>query len=131
MALATVRAACTCLPHQDPHVKNVTFFRYNAIYDQMMASVYFAVGICSARALKNPIRHASFLWFVALSSVSHGLVMLFHALHDDAHINHLIGDVWILAGAASLAWPLWRSRRADDGYSQFRRGAAGFQQPGT
>ena len=53
----------------------------------MMVSVYFAVGICSARALKNPIRHASFLWFVALSSVSHGLVVLFHALHDDAHIN--------------------------------------------
>ena len=78
----------------------------------MMASVYFAVGICSARALKNPTRHASFLWFVALSSVSHGLVMLFHALHDDAQINHLIGDVWILAGADS---PLLHGRCGGQG----------------
>jgi hypothetical protein len=104
---------------------------YNAIYDQMMVSVYFAVGLCSARAIKNPIRHGSFLWFVALSSVTHGVVMLFHALHDDTHINHLLGDVWILAGAASLAWPLWRSRRVNDGYTQFRRAAVGLQQAGA
>jgi hypothetical protein len=40
--------------------------------------------------------------------------MLFHALHDQMHLNHLIGDVWILAGGVSLAWPLWRHKRADD-----------------
>jgi len=87
---------------------------YNAIYDQMIVSVYFALGVCAARAIKNPIRHGSFLWFVAISSFTHGLVMLFHALHDQMHLNHLIGDVWILAGGVSLAWPLWRSRRVDD-----------------
>jgi hypothetical protein len=97
----------------------------------MMVSVYFAVGICSARAIKHPIRHVSFLWFVALSSVTHGAVMLFHALHDDTHINHLLGDVWILAGAASLAWPLWRTRRVDDGYAQFRRAGVGLQHAGA
>jgi hypothetical protein len=85
---------------------------YNAIYDQMMVSVYFALGICAARAIRDPIRHSSFLWFVAISSFTHGIVMLFHALHDQMHLNHLLGDVWILAGGVSLAWPLWRSRRA-------------------
>ena len=35
----------------------------------MMVSVYFAVGICSARAIKNPIRPASFLWFIRNSDV--------------------------------------------------------------
>lgn len=87
---------------------------YNAIYDQMMVSVYFALGICAARAIKNPIRHGSFLWFVAISSFTHGAVMLFHALHDPMHVQHLLGDVWILMGGVSLAWPLWRLGRTDD-----------------
>jgi hypothetical protein len=87
---------------------------YNAIYDQMIVSVYFALGICAALAIKNPLRHISFLWFVVLSSLTHGLVMLFHASYDPMHLHHLFGDVWILAGGASLAWPLLRLRRADD-----------------
>ena len=80
----------------------------------MIVSVYFALGICAARSIRDPVRHASFLWFVAISSFTHGAVMLFHALHDPTHLHHLIGDVWILAGGASLAWPLWRFRRVDD-----------------
>jgi hypothetical protein len=88
---------------------------YNAIYDQMMVSVYVALGICAVRAIKNPIRHRSFLWFVAISSFTHGAVMLFHALHNPTHLNHLFGDVWILAGGLSLAWPLWRLKQGDDG----------------
>ena len=31
----------------------------------------------AARAIKDPIRHGSFLWFVAVSSFTHGVVMLF------------------------------------------------------
>ena len=87
---------------------------YNAIYDQMMVSVYVALGVCAARAIKNPMRHGSFLWFVAISSFTHGAVMLFHALDDPIHRHHLLGDVWILAGGIALAWPLWRFRHADD-----------------
>jgi len=33
---------------------------YNAIYDQMIVSVYFAVGACSARAIKTPSGTAAF-----------------------------------------------------------------------
>lgn len=89
---------------------------YNAIYDQMMVSVYFALGICSARAVKDPISHTSFLWFVVVSSFTHGLVMLYHASHDPIHLSHMFGDVWILAGGASLAWPLLRLRSAHDAF---------------
>ena len=83
---------------------------YNSIYDQMIVSVNVAVGVCSAFALRDPVRHSSFLWFVALSSFTHCFVMLVHALHEPVHMHHLFGDVWILAGGASLAWPLWRAR---------------------
>ena len=87
---------------------------YNAVYDQMMVSVYFAVGICSAIAIRNPVKHTSFLWFVAISSFTHGGVMLYHAVLNPHHIGHLMGDVWILAGGLSLAIPLWRLRKYQD-----------------
>jgi hypothetical protein len=80
---------------------------YNAIYDQMIVSIYFAVGISSTLAIKDPIKHTSFLWFLAISSFTHGGVMLYHAALNPHHINHLIGDVWILVGGLSLAIPLW------------------------
>ena len=79
---------------------------HNPIYDQMMVSIYFAIGICALRAIQNPLRHLSFLWFVVLSSITHGSVMLFHAATHPEHLGHLIGDVWILAGAVSLAIPM-------------------------
>jgi FtsH-binding integral membrane protein len=87
---------------------------YNAIYDQMIVSIYFAVGICSAIAIKNPTKHISFLWFVAISSFTHGGVMFYHAAINPHHVGHLIGDVWILAGGVSLAIPLWRLGRFQD-----------------
>ena len=87
---------------------------YNAIYDQMIVSIYFAVGVCSAMAIKNPMKHTSFLWFLAISSFTHGGVMLYHVAQNPHHIGHLIGDVWILAGGLSLAIPLWRLRKYED-----------------
>ena len=87
---------------------------YNAVYDQMMVSIYVAVGWCAARAIRQPLQHRSFLWFVVISSCLHGAVMLFHAVGNPVHARHLLGDVWILAGATALAWPLWRARHLDD-----------------
>jgi len=80
---------------------------YNAIYEQMIASIYVAIGACSVLSFKNPLQHLSFLWFVVLSSFTHGGVMLFRALHEPSHAGHLIGDVWILAGGLGLAVLLW------------------------
>ena len=87
---------------------------YNPIYDQMIVSIYIAVGICALLAIRNPLKHLSFLWFVTISSFTHGLVMLYHAILNPQHMGHLIGDVWILAGGLSLAIPLWRLRKYDD-----------------
>ena len=87
---------------------------YNPIYDQMIVSIYIAVGFCSALAIRKPLNHASFLWFVAISSFTHGGVMLYHAVINPQHFGHLIGDVWVVAGGLSLAIPLWRLRQHDD-----------------
>jgi len=84
---------------------------HNPIYDQMIVSIYVAVGACALNALRDPLKHASFLWFVVWSSLTHGGVMLFHAVHEPMHSGHLIGDVWILAGGAGLALPLWIAQR--------------------
>jgi len=87
---------------------------YNTIYDQMIVSIYVAVGICSAIAIKNPIKHTSFLWFLVISSFTHGGVMIYHVALNPNHIGHLIGDVWILAGGISLVIPLWHLRKYQD-----------------
>lgn len=83
----------------------------NPIYDQMIVSIYVTVGIFSFLALKDPLRHTSFLWFVVWSSVAHGGVMFYHALHMEMHRGHLFGDVWILAGAIGLGLSLWQAQR--------------------
>lgn len=80
---------------------------YNAIYDQMMVSLYVALGIVAFFAIRAPLQHRSFLWFIVLSSLLHGGVMAFHAVAGPAHREHLYGDVWILAGALLLAVPLF------------------------
>jgi hypothetical protein len=60
------------------------------------------------------LRHALFLWFLVRPSVAHGGVMLFHAASMPLHRGHLLGDVWILSGAVSLGYPLWRAQRATE-----------------
>jgi len=77
----------------------------------MIVSIYFAVGICSAMAIQNPLKHTSFLWFVAISSFTHGGVIRYHAVLNPHHLGHLIGEVWILAGSISLLVPMWRLRK--------------------
>jgi len=41
--------------------------------------------------------------------------MLFHALHTAVHRGHLLGDVFILAGAMGLAIPLRKAERETQG----------------
>jgi len=79
----------------------------NPIYDQMIVSLYVTLGAFCLYALRKPLEHRLFLWFVVWSSVAHGAVMLFHALLDPMHRGHLLGDVWILSGALGLGIPLY------------------------
>ena len=83
----------------------------SAIYDQMMVSIYFALGICLARAVRIPEKHRSLIEFTILSSYFHGAVMLFHSLMMIEHRGHLCGDVWILFGAVSLHLVFWLDKR--------------------
>lgn len=85
----------------------------NVIYDQMMVSIYVAVGMCALRAIPRPLEHTSFLWFVVWSSFLHGGVMLYHAFAGPVHSGHLGGDVWILAGGLGLVIPLSRARQRE------------------
>jgi hypothetical protein len=82
----------------------------NPIYDQMIVSIYVALGLVMARAIRDPLAHWSLLEFTVVSSVFHGGVMLWHAVADPMHRGHLIGDVWILAGAIGLAIPMYQLR---------------------
>ena len=75
----------------------------NGIHDQTIVSIYQAVGLCSLRALRRPLEHASFLWFVVWSSLA-------HAVAHPVHVGHLAGDVWIIAGGLGLAVPLRRAQ---------------------
>ncbi len=77
----------------------------SAIYDQMIVSIYFSLGICLARAIRYPERNRGLIEFTILSSYLHGAVMLFHSLMMPEHRGHLFGDVWILFGAISLHVP--------------------------
>lgn len=88
---------------------------HNSIYDQMIVSIYFVLGIFCFRALRDPLTSREFLWFVVWSSAAHGGVMLFHALHTAVHRGHLLGDVFILAGAMGLAIPLRKAERETQG----------------
>jgi len=87
---------------------------HNSIYDQMIVSIYIVIGIFCFLSLKDPLKNASFLWFVVWSSIAHGSVMLFHALSSPMHSGHLLGDVWILAGAIALAIPLRQAQRQNN-----------------
>jgi hypothetical protein len=79
---------------------------FNVIYEQMIVSIYVAIGLMCFIAMRSPAKHLSFLWFIALSSFTHGFVMLFHAVTTPVHRGHLLGDVWIIAGGLSLFIPL-------------------------
>ena len=88
---------------------------HNSIYDQMIVSIYFVLAIFCFRALRDPLTSREFLWFVVWSSAAHGGVMLVHALHAAVHRGHLLGDVFILAGAVGLAIPLRKAERETRG----------------
>ena len=82
----------------------------SAIYDQMLVSIYFALGISLSRTIKRPEKNRSLLEFTILSSYLHGGVMLIHSMMPE-HRGHLFGDVWILFGAVSLHLTLWLDER--------------------
>lgn len=64
--------------------------------DDMMLSLYFALGIFLLRAVRNPAAHRSLIAFAAWSSFTHGAVMGILALRIPSERGSLLGAVILL-----------------------------------
>lgn len=62
-------------------------------YLQMIIGVYGTLGVFLLIAARDPLRHASLIWFTVWSSVVHAGIMVYHAIQDPAQRGHLWGDV--------------------------------------
>lgn len=62
-------------------------------YEQMIMGIYATLGVFLILAAKNPLAHASLIWFTVWSSVVHGAIMLIQAVVDPTDRANLLGDV--------------------------------------
>ena len=62
-------------------------------YEQMIMGVYATLGVFLIRAAKDPLAHASLIWFTVWSSVVHGGIMMVQAIVDETERANLMGDV--------------------------------------
>ena len=72
----------------------------NLADERMIIAMYVALGICFIMAAKDPLRNAILIDYTIISSVLHGLVMLYYAVALEAEWPHLLGDVPFLLGMA-------------------------------
>ncbi len=75
-------------------------------YEQMMMGVYATLGVFLVRAAKDPLAHASLIWFTVWSSIVHGGIMLVQAIVDETDRANLLGDVPALFLVAVVLWYL-------------------------
>jgi hypothetical protein len=82
--------------------------------EHMIAVVYAVLGVFLLRAVREPLRHRSLIWFTVWSSVAHGGLMAWQSLSDRAERGHLMGDVpALLLGALVLGVLMPRGAEAD------------------
>jgi len=84
-------------------------------------SSYATLGVFLILAAKDPLAHASLIWFVVWSSVVHGLIMLIHAIVDEMERGHLIGDVPALFLVAAILAYLMPRKAASRHMGSFAR----------
>jgi hypothetical protein len=83
-------------------------------YEQMLIGVYFVLGIFAIIAAAKPLKHLSLIWFIAVSNVVHGGIMLVQALIDPVEYPNLYGDVPALIVSGVLIAILAPKRLAAD-----------------
>jgi len=73
--------------------------------DDMMLSLYFALGIFLLMAVRNPSANRSLIAFAAWSSFAHGVVMAVLAVHIPSERGGLLGAVagLVIIGVALIA----------------------------
>ena len=62
-------------------------------YFMMIVGLYATLGLFLLRAAKDPIAHASLIWFTVWSSVVHAAIMTWQSLTQPGQQGHLLGDV--------------------------------------
>ena len=75
-------------------------------YEQMIMGVYATLGVFLILAAKDPLAHASLIWFTVWSSIVHGGIMLVQAIVDETDRANLLGDVPALFLVAIVLWYL-------------------------
>lgn len=77
-------------------------------YEQMIVGVYATLGVFLLLASKNPLQHASLIWFTVWSSVVHATIMLLQVIYNPIEHGHLYGDIpalYILAIVLAYLMP--------------------------
>jgi hypothetical protein len=70
-------------------------------YQLMIVGIYLVLGLMMIfQASKSPLEHILFIRFVIISSLVHGLIMLYQAYIDPAERGHFFGDIRALIIAA-------------------------------
>jgi hypothetical protein len=80
-------------------------------YFMMIVGVYATLGVFLILAARNPAANASLIWFTAISSAVHALIMAVQASGDPMERGHLIGDVPALLLVTLVLGGLMLSRR--------------------
>jgi len=75
-------------------------------YEQMIMGIYITLGIFLIRAAKDPMEHASLIWFTIWSSIVHAGIMLAQAIVDETEHANMLGDIPALFFVAFLLWYL-------------------------
>ncbi len=83
-------------------------------YEQMIMGIYAILGVFLIRAAKDPLAHASLIWFTIWSSIVHGGIMMVQAILDETERANLAGDVPALFLVAIVLWVLMpKGRQAE------------------
>ena len=80
-------------------------------YPLMIVGIYATLGVFLILAARNPAANASLIWFTAISSAVHALIMAVQASGDPMQRGHLIGDVPALLLVTLVLGGLMLSRR--------------------
>lgn len=78
-------------------------------YQLMIVGIYLVLGLMMIfQASKSPLEHVLFIRFVIISSLVHGLIMLYQAYIDPSERGHFFGDIPALIIAALVLEVLLR-----------------------